>query len=67
MKGPLNGLLAVVCLVIAAGSFYFYTRSSPPQNIYIILAITFAVLMIVFGGLFLSGRVNKSEDIHITE
>lgn len=61
----LNGLLAVVCLVIAAGSFYFYRQNA--QSVYIILAIVFVVLMIIFGGLFLSGRVNKTEDIHITE
>jgi hypothetical protein len=30
-------------------------------------AIVFAVLMVVFGGMFLSGRVNKTDDIHITE
>jgi len=67
VKGAINGLLAVVCLVITAGSFYVYTKSSPPQTIYIILAIIFVILMVVFGGLFLSGRVNKTEDIHITE
>jgi hypothetical protein len=29
--------------------------------------IAFAVLTFVFGVMFLSGRVNKAEDIHITE
>ena len=67
MKGAINGLLAVVCLVITAVSFYLYTRSNPPQTIYIVLAIIFLILMVVFGGMFLSGRVNKTEDIHITE
>lgn len=67
MSGMLNGLLAVVSLVITAVCFFEYTRSNPPQTIYIILAIIFLILMVVFGGMFLSGRVNKSEDIHITE
>ena len=67
MKGTLSGLLAVVSLVIAAVTFVMYTRSNPPQTIYIALTIIFAVLLIVFGGMFLSGRVNKTEDIHITE
>jgi hypothetical protein len=67
VKGMLNGLLAVVSLLIAAVCYVLYTRSNPPQTIYIILAIVFAVLLIVFGGMFLSGRVNKTEDIHITE
>jgi hypothetical protein len=67
VKSSLSGLLAVVSLIIAAGSFYMYTRSNPPQTIYIVLTIIFAVLLIVFGGMFLSGRVNKTEEIHITE
>lgn len=67
MKGMLNGVLALISLVIAAVSFYSYTRTSPPNNLYLILFIIFALMMIVFGGLFLSGRINKSEDIHITE
>ena len=67
MKGMLNGLLAVVSLAITAVCFYMYTRSNPPQTIYIVLAIIFAILMVVFGGMFLSGRVNKTDDIHITE
>ena len=67
MKSSLSGLLAVISLIVAAGSFIMYTRSNPPQTIYIVLTIVFAVLLIVFGGMFLSGRVNKTEEIHITE
>jgi hypothetical protein len=63
----LNGLLALVSIVIAAVCFYMYTRSNPPQTLYIVVAIIFGILMVVFGGMFLSGRVNKSDDIHITE
>ena len=65
MKGSLNGLLAIVCLAIAAVCFYFYRQNA--STLLIAVAIIFAVLMVVFGGMFLSGRVNKSEDIHITE
>jgi hypothetical protein len=32
-----------------------------------ILALLGIVATVAFGGLFLSGRVNKKEDIHITE
>ncbi len=67
MTGTINGLLALVSLAITAGSFYMYTRTTPPNNLYLVLTIIFALLMIVFGGMFLSGRVNKTEDIHITE
>ena len=63
--GMLNGLLALVSLAVAAWSFYTYTKNA--GTVYIVVAIVFGILMIVFGGLFLSGRINKSEDIHITE
>ena len=66
MKGMMNALLALVCLAVAAFSFYTYT-STAQNNMYLILAIVFGLLMVVFGGMFLSGRVNKSEEIHITE
>ena len=67
MKGMLNSVLALVFLVLAAWSFYTYTNTTPPNSLYLVLAIVFALLMVVFGGMFLSGRVNKSEEIHITE
>ncbi|HEV8591729.1 MAG TPA: hypothetical protein VGQ55_06480 [Pyrinomonadaceae bacterium] len=66
MKGSMNGLLAVVALVLAALSFWQY-RSSPDNTIWIVGVIVFALAFIAFGGLFLSGRVNKNDDVHITE
>jgi hypothetical protein len=33
----------------------------------LVAAIILIVIGIIFGGLFLAGRVNKTEDIHITE
>lgn len=62
----INALLAFVFLVAAVGSFYTYI-STAQNNLYLVLAVVFALLMVVFGGMFLSGRVNKSEEIHITE
>ncbi|MFN0277714.1 MAG: hypothetical protein ACKVRN_03835 [Pyrinomonadaceae bacterium] len=66
MKGMINALVALVFLVAAIVSFYTYTTTAQ-NNLYLVLAIIFAVLMVVFGGMFLSGRVNKGEEIHITE
>ena len=66
MKDMLYAVLALITALIAAGSFYYYVRSAE-NTLYIAMAILFAILTIVFGGLFLSGRVNKTEDIHITE
>lgn len=62
----LFALLALVSAIIAAFSFYTYTNSND-NKLYIVAAIVFALLTIILGGLFLSGRVNKAEDIHITE
>lgn len=67
MKGILTGLIALVCLVVASLCLYKYQTSTPPNTLFIIGAGVFALLMVVFGVMFLSGRVNKTEDIHITE
>jgi uncharacterized membrane protein SirB2 len=66
VKDMLYALLALVALLIAAFSFYEYT-SSADNKLWLVLAIVFILLTIVMGGVFLSGRVNKKEDIHITE
>lgn len=65
MKGALNGLLALGSFVLAALSFFQYRGSN--STMWLIGLIVFALLFIVFGGMFLSGRVNKTEEIHITE
>lgn len=66
MKGALSGLLAFVSLILAAGSFYMYTTGDG-KAIWLVSLILFVILLLVFGGMFLSGRVNKTEEIHITE
>ena len=62
----LNGLLAVVSLVLTALSFWMY-RSSPENTLWLVGVVIFLIAFLVFGGMFLSSRVNKGEDIHITE
>ena len=66
MKDMLFALLALVSAVAAAFSFYTYTNSND-NKLYLAATIVFALATIVLGGLFLSGRVNKADDIHITE
>jgi hypothetical protein len=66
VKDMLFAILALVSAIAAAFSFYTYTRSAD-NKVYLAGAIVFALATIVLGGLFLSGRVNKAEDIHITE
>ena len=63
----LNGLLAVLCLIGAGFCFYKFQEAAAGGTSYLIGGIVLAVLMVVFGVMFMSGRVNKSEDIHITE
>ena len=67
MKGSLNALLALVAAVIGGFSLYYYIERSNDQKLYLVLGIVFILAAIALGGLFLSGRVNREEDIHITE
>ena len=39
----------------------------PENTMWLVGVVLFLVLTLIFGGLFLSGRVNKNDDIHITE
>ena len=66
MKDMLYAVLALVFLIIAAFLFFEYTRSADTRW-YLVGAIVSILVTIALGGLFLSGRVNKNEDIHITE
>lgn len=62
----MNLLLAFVALVLTALSFWMY-RSSPENTLWLVGVVVFLIATLVFGALYLSGRVNKTEDIHITE
>ncbi len=65
MNSMLYGALALISAVIGIGSFVYYQRSA---NIMLfVMFIVFILLALGFGALFMSGRVNKTEDIHITE
>lgn len=67
VENMINGLIALVCLIAAVFCFYM-VRAMPGDNtMYMIGGVVFGVLMVVFGVMFLSGRINKTEDIHITE
>ena len=59
--------LALISLLLTAGSFYMYRSSNPPSTMYLVATVVFLILTLLFGALFLAGRVNKTEDIHITE
>ena len=62
-------LYGLIALASAAGAvFFLFIKEKQEGNIIpLVIGIVLVVLTIVFGGLFLAGRVNKTEDIHITE
>lgn len=62
----LNGILAVISAIIAGFSFYKYTQSED-NKLFLVMFIVFLLAFLGLGAMFLSGRVNKTEDIHITE
>ena len=65
VKDMLFLVLALVSVITAVFSWIKYTGT---QNIWFLVAfVVFILATVAFGGLFLSGRVNKTEDIHITE
>lgn len=61
----LYAILALGSALITAFSFYKYRGTA--ETLWITLTLIFLVATVVFGGMFLSGRVNRKEDIHITE
>ena len=61
----LYGLLAFVSLLLTIFSIYSYISSA--NTLALIGAIVFLIATVGLGGVFLSSRVNKKEDIHITE
>ena len=67
MKDMLYAVLALIFLAVAGFSFYEYVTTPGDIKLYLAGAIVSVLLAVVLGGLFLSGRVNKNDDIHITE
>ena len=69
MKDMLYAVLGLISAIVAVWQIIVYLgqKSSAVSSTPIIIAIVFGILAIVFGGLFLSGRVNKQEEIHITQ
>ncbi len=70
MKDMLYAVLALISIIAAGICFYWYVGQGDAEsasNLPFIGVIVCALVALVFGALFLSGRVNKSEEIHITE
>ncbi len=67
MKDMLFALLAVISVIVAGYFLYTFQTTANAGSSSLIIGIVFALLAVVFGGLFMFGRVNQHEDIHITE
>jgi len=65
VKDLLFAVLALVSAVIAVVTFLNYQKSA--NTTMIIIAIICIIATLGFGAMFMAGRVNKQEDIHITE
>ena len=59
-------LLCLVSLGVFGFSFYQYTQSGG-STLWMLLMFVGILAAAAFGVMFLTGRVNKKEDIHITE
>lgn len=65
MNSMLSGGLGLLSAIATVVSFWQFQTHG--QNYWIILGIVFLIITVVFGAMFLTGKVNKTEDIHITE
>jgi len=69
VKDLLYAIVALIAVGIAIWQFIVFVGQPPRSVSYtpIIVAAICALIALICGGLFLSGRVNKTDDIHITE
>ena len=65
MKDLLFAVLALISAVIAVVTFLNYQKSA--NTTMIIIAVICIIATLGFGAVFMAGRVNKHDDIHITE
>jgi len=65
VKDLLFAVLAIISAVVAI--YFLYSFQKVGDSTSMIVGIIFALLALVFGGLFMFGKVNQHEDIHITE
>lgn len=67
MNNLLYAGLALVSFVISVFSFMSYKSSGNTSSMMLVIAGIFLLLGLGCGAMFLAGRVNRTEDIHITE
>ncbi len=67
MKDMLFALVALISAAVAAYFLFDFQHDKVGNSNSLIFGIIFAVVAIIFGGLFIFGRVNRHDEIHITE
>lgn len=68
MKDMLVALLALVSAAVAAFFFYrFQNQAADDGSMNLILGILFALAAIGLGAYFMFTRVNRHDEIHVTE
>ncbi len=67
MKDMLFALLAAVFAIVAIYFFYQFQSYEEAGTLYMVAGAISIILAVICGVLFMSKRVNKTEDIHITE
>ena len=68
MKDMLFALLAVVAALVAGYFLYSFQNAAGSANsTSLIFGVVFALVAVIFGGLFIFGRLSRHDDIHITE
>ncbi len=65
MKDLLFAVLALASAVAAA--YFLYSFQKYDDQTSLIIGVILALVAVVFGGLFMFGKVNRHDDIHITE
>lgn len=63
----LFALLGLIAAALAAYFFYNFQHDRAGNANSLIIGIICAVVAVIFGGLFMFGRVNRHDEIHITE
>ena len=69
MKDLLYAVVGLIAAIVAAYEVYVYLgqKASSVSHTPIYIAVGAAIVALICGGLFLSNRVNRTEEIHITE
>lgn len=69
MKDMLYAVLGLVSIAVGVWQMFVFLNQSKAEatNTPLIVSIVCIIVAVILGALFMAGRVNKSEDIHVTE